>query len=73
MILPETITDNMDGWRDMQKDPPQAGEEVIVEMQGCKLGTFFIKTMRSGEGSGGMLRWMTLQAFHDQYFKQQAR
>lgn len=73
MILPETITNEMDGWRDMQKDPPPVGEEIIVEMQGCKLGTFFVKRMRSGEGSGGMLRWMPSQEFYSKYFKRQAR
>jgi hypothetical protein len=73
MILPEKPTDAIDGWRDMQKDPPQVGEEIIVEMRGCKLGTFFKKTMRSGEGSGGMIRWMPSQYFYDRYFKLLAR
>ena len=72
MILPETITNEIDGWRDMQKDPPQVGEEIIVEMKGRKLGTFFIKRMRPREAVEGLLRWMPSQAFYNQYFRQQA-
>ena len=74
MILPETKSSAsaIDGWRDVQNNPPQVGEEIIVEMDGCKLGRFFRKTIIEGEGFGGMIRWMPSQEFYQRYFRQQA-
>jgi hypothetical protein len=48
----------MDKWININDKLPSKGEEIIAYMPGCKIGNYFIITVREGEGFGGIEMWM---------------
>ena len=47
-------------WFEIPEVPPPTGVEILVELEGCKIGKYLRTKIRYGEVLGGYKRWRHL-------------
>ena len=55
----------MSEWIQTKDRDPKPGETILAHVRGCKLGDFFIMTVRSDEGTAFIDEYLIVQAIQE--------